>query len=97
MTTSLNSSPQKAPDNSKSPFKITEKLKSLINAAVDNNKTNAAIVVGLVDPNGTQFYGYGKMSNAENNSTVDQKMALLIKQRSWCRTVYSYVNLSGPP
>jgi hypothetical protein len=50
-TSSLNPSPQKESDNSKSTFKITDKLKSLINGAADNNKTNAAIVVGIVDPN----------------------------------------------
>ena len=53
-------------------FKITDKLKETIQSLVDNNnKTNAAIVVGLVDPNGTQFYGYGNMSNA-NPTTVDK-------------------------
>ncbi|HZB64568.1 MAG TPA: serine hydrolase domain-containing protein [Nitrososphaeraceae archaeon] len=52
-------------------FKITEKLKETIQSLVNNNKTNAAIVVGLVDPNGTQFYGYGNMSNA-NPITVDK-------------------------
>ena len=52
-------------------FKITDKLKETIQSLVDNNKTNAAIVVGLVDPNGTQFYGYGNMSNA-NPITVDK-------------------------
>lgn len=52
-------------------FKITDRIKELIRASVDNNKTNAAIVIGLVDPNGTQFYGYGKMS-ATNKTTVDQ-------------------------
>lgn len=77
-TSSLNSSsPQKGTGNSKSPFKISDELKSLINAAVDSNKTNAAIVVGLVDPNGTQFYGYGKMSNA-NSSIVDQNTIFAI-------------------
>ena len=52
-------------------FKITDKLKETIQSLVDNNKTNAAIVVGLVDPNGTQFYSYGNMSNA-NPITVDK-------------------------
>ena len=53
-------------------FKITDKLKETIQSLVDNNnKTNAAIVIGLVDPNGTQFYGYGNMSNA-NPTTVDK-------------------------
>ena len=76
-TSSPNPSPQKESDNSKSTFKITDKLKSLINGAVDNNKTNAAIVIGIVDPNGTEFYGHGKMSNANNNATVDQNTILL--------------------
>ena len=53
-------------------FKITDKLKETIQSLVDNNnKTNAAIVIGLVDPKGTQFYGYGNMSNA-NPTTVDK-------------------------
>ena len=52
-------------------FKINDKLKETIQSLVDNNKTNAAIVVGLVNPNGTQFYGYGNMSNA-NPITVDK-------------------------
>jgi serine-type D-Ala-D-Ala carboxypeptidase/endopeptidase len=52
-------------------FKITDKLKGTIQSLVDNNKTNAAIVVGLVDPNGTQFYGYGNISNA-NPTIVDK-------------------------
>ena len=52
-------------------FKITDKLKETIQSLVANNKTNAAIVVGFVDPNGTQFYGYGNVSNA-NPITVDK-------------------------
>ncbi len=53
-------------------FQITDKLKETIQSLVDNNnKTNAAIVVGLIDPNGTQFYGYGNMSNA-NHITVNK-------------------------
>ena len=52
-------------------FKITDKLKETIQSLVDKNKTKAAIVVGLVDPNGIQFYGYGNMSNA-NSITVDK-------------------------
>lgn len=70
-TTSFpNSSLQKQIEEQKI-FQITDKLKETIQSLVDNNKTNAAIVVGLVDPNGTQFYGYGKMSNA-NPVTVDK-------------------------
>lgn len=52
-------------------FKITDKLKETIQSLVDNNKPNTAIVVGLVDPNGPQFYGYGNMSNA-NPIAVDK-------------------------
>jgi CubicO group peptidase (beta-lactamase class C family) len=74
---SPNSLPQKELYNSKSPFKITDALKSLINGAVDNNRTSGAIVVGLVDPNGTQFYGHGKVSNV-NNATVDQNTIFAI-------------------
>jgi D-alanyl-D-alanine-carboxypeptidase/D-alanyl-D-alanine-endopeptidase len=53
-------------------FEITDNLKQLIRTVVDNNKTNAAIVIGLVDANGTQFYGYGKTSNASNATTVNE-------------------------
>jgi len=53
-------------------FKISDKLKETIQSLVNNNnKTIAAIVIGLVDPNGTQFYGYGNLSNA-NPITVDK-------------------------
>jgi D-alanyl-D-alanine-carboxypeptidase/D-alanyl-D-alanine-endopeptidase len=52
-------------------FQITDELKETIESLIDNNKTNAGIVVGLVNPNGTQFYGYGNMSNA-NPITVDK-------------------------
>ena len=76
-TPSFNSSPQQEPDNAKSTFKITDTLKSLVNSIVDNNRTNAAVVIGLVDPNGTQFYGNGTISNA-NNATVDQNTIFAI-------------------
>ena len=46
-------------------FEITNDLKNLIRTLVDNG-TNAAMVIGLVDSNGTHFYGYGKTSNATN-------------------------------
>jgi CubicO group peptidase (beta-lactamase class C family) len=51
-------------------FKISDRLKEIIRSRIDNG-SNAAIVLGLVDPNGTQFYGYGKMS-AANQTTVDK-------------------------
>src|ERR671914_923695 len=54
---------------SESTFEITDNLKQLIRTLV-NNGTNAAMVIGFVDPNGTQFYGYGKTSNATNATTV---------------------------
>lgn len=68
---------QEGPDDSESTFKITDNLKNLLKDIVDNNKTNAAFVVGLVDPNGTQFYGYGNMSTA-NNTTVDKNTIFAI-------------------
>jgi serine-type D-Ala-D-Ala carboxypeptidase/endopeptidase len=52
-------------------FEITDNLKQLIRTLVDNG-TNAAMVLGLVDANGTQFYGYGKTSNATNATTVNE-------------------------
>jgi serine-type D-Ala-D-Ala carboxypeptidase/endopeptidase len=52
-------------------FEITNDLKNLIRILVDNG-TNAAIVIGLVDSNGAQFYGYGKTSNAPNATIVNE-------------------------
>ena len=52
-------------------FEITNNLKNLIRTLVDNG-TNAAIVIGIVDPNGIQFYGYGKTSNATNATIVNE-------------------------
>ncbi len=94
-TSSPNPSPQKESDNSKSTFKITDKLKSLINGAVDNNKTNAAIVVGIVDPNGTGFYGHGKMSNANNNATVDQNTIFAIGSNTKVFTAILLADMVG--
>lgn len=71
------SSPHNEESYSKFQFKITDELKNLLKSTVDNNKTKGAFVVGLVDPNGTQFYGYGKMREA-NNSTVDQNTIFAI-------------------
>ena len=67
----------KEPTNSTSGFKITDEIKDSINALVDSNRTNAAIVVGIVDPDGTQFYSHGKISNAIN-STADQNTIFAI-------------------
>ncbi|MDQ6865004.1 MAG: beta-lactamase family protein, partial [Thermoproteota archaeon] len=72
------SSPQNnIPNNLTSTFKITDEIKHRTNALLDSNRTNAAIVIGIVDPNGTQFYSTGKMSKA-NNSTVNQNTIFAI-------------------
>jgi D-alanyl-D-alanine-carboxypeptidase/D-alanyl-D-alanine-endopeptidase len=68
---------QKGPASSTSVFKITDEIKDRINALVDSNRTNAAIVIGIVDANGTQFYNNGKISNT-NNTTVDQNTIFAI-------------------
>jgi D-alanyl-D-alanine-carboxypeptidase/D-alanyl-D-alanine-endopeptidase len=62
---------------SKSQFKITNELKDLLKNIVDTNRTKGAFIVGLVDPNGTQFYGYGNASEA-NNFTVNQNTIFAI-------------------
>ena len=63
--------------NSTSAFKITDEIKDRVNALLDSNRTNAAIVVGIVDRDGTQFYSHGKISNAIN-ATVDQNTIFAI-------------------
>jgi serine-type D-Ala-D-Ala carboxypeptidase/endopeptidase len=62
---------QKEKNNLTSTFEITDEIKALINDRLDKNKTNAAIAIGFIDPNGTQFYGHGKMSST-SNATVDE-------------------------
>ena len=52
-------------------FEITDKLKALIKDKIDSNRSNAALAIGFIDPNGTQFYGYGKLSNS-SNATVNE-------------------------
>jgi hypothetical protein len=42
----------------------------LLNDLVDKNKTNGAIAIAFLDPNGIEFYGHGKLSNT-SNATVD--------------------------
>jgi serine-type D-Ala-D-Ala carboxypeptidase/endopeptidase len=68
---------RKEPASSTSVFKITDEIKDRLNALVDSNRTKAAIVIGIVDPNGTQFYSNGKISNT-NNTTVDQNTIFAI-------------------
>jgi D-alanyl-D-alanine-carboxypeptidase/D-alanyl-D-alanine-endopeptidase len=67
---------QKEPASSTS-VKITDEIKDRLNALVDSNRTKAAIVIGIVDPNGTQFYSNGKISNT-NNTNVDQNTIFAI-------------------
>ncbi|HXT83428.1 MAG TPA: hypothetical protein VN704_03720, partial [Verrucomicrobiae bacterium] len=61
---------KKEKENSTAPFKITDQINVILNNLVDKNKTNGAFAIGFVDPNGTQFYGHGKLSNT-SNATVD--------------------------
>jgi len=63
--------------NSTLTFKITAEIKDRINALLDSNRTNAAIVIGIVNRDGTQFYSTGKMSSA-NNTRVDQNTVFAI-------------------
>ena len=70
-------SAQEEENNSSSTFKITDQIKRLINALVDKNKTNAAIAIGFIDRNGTQFYGHGKISNTKTTK-VDQNTIFAI-------------------
>jgi serine-type D-Ala-D-Ala carboxypeptidase/endopeptidase len=76
-TSSVIPSTQKEKHDSKSTFEITGKIKALLNERVDENRTGAAMVVGFVDPNGTQFYGHGKMSKSSND-TVDENTVFAI-------------------
>lgn len=71
------STAQEEKNNLTSPFEITDQIKALINDRLDKNKTNAAIAIGFIDPNGTQFYGHGKMSTARN-ATVDENTVFSI-------------------
>ena len=70
LSSSTPSTAQEEKNNLTSTFEITDQIKALINDRVDKNKTNAAIAIGFIDPNGTQFYGHGRMSNS-SNATVD--------------------------
>jgi serine-type D-Ala-D-Ala carboxypeptidase/endopeptidase len=65
------STAQSKNNNLTSTFEITDQIKALIDERLDKNKTNAAIVIGFIDPNGTQLYAHGKMSNS-SNATVDE-------------------------
>ena len=68
---------KKEKENSTVPFKITDQINVLLNNLVDKNKTNGAFAIGFVDPNGSQFYGHGKLSNT-SNATVDQNTIFAI-------------------
>lgn len=54
-------------------FKISDYMKQIIQSRIDNAGSNAAIVVGLVNSSGTQFYGYGKLSSSSSNKTTVDK------------------------
>jgi CubicO group peptidase (beta-lactamase class C family) len=71
LSSNPSSAANKEKNNPTSTFEITDQIKALINDRLDKNKTNAAMVIGFVDPNGTQFYGHGTMSNS-SNATVDE-------------------------
>jgi len=58
----------------------------LLNERVDKNKTNAAIAIGLVNPNGIQFYGHGKLFH-EYDKTVDINSIFAIGYKS----LYCYI------
>jgi serine-type D-Ala-D-Ala carboxypeptidase/endopeptidase len=76
--TSAVSSTQKEKYNSTSTFEITDKIKAIIDERVDKNNTNAAMVVGFVDSDGTQFYGHGMISNTSNATAVDKNTVFSI-------------------
>jgi len=76
-TIALSNTTQKEPASSISVFKITDEIKDGINVLLDSNRTNAAIVIRIVDRNGTQFYSNGKISNT-NGTTVDQNTVFAI-------------------
>ena len=72
MTTPKDSIPQDSLENTSANYGITDDVRDAIKSIVSNsNSTNAAVVLGYVDPNGTQFYGYGNKSRL-TNSTADQ-------------------------
>jgi serine-type D-Ala-D-Ala carboxypeptidase/endopeptidase len=75
-STSLSATPNEK-DNLTSTFEITDEIKALIDERIDKNKTNAAIAIGFIDPNGTQFYSYGRMSNT-SNAKVDENTVFSI-------------------
>ena len=77
LSSSTPSTAQKENNNLTSTFEITDEIKALINDRLDKNKTNAAIAIGFIDPNGTQFYGHGKISNT-SNATVDENTIFAI-------------------
>jgi serine-type D-Ala-D-Ala carboxypeptidase/endopeptidase len=77
LSSSTPSTAQEEKNNLTSTFEITDQIKALINDRLDKNKTNAAITIGFINPNGTQFYGHGKMSNTRD-ATVDENTVFSI-------------------
>lgn len=70
-------------------FEITAQIKALIAERVDKNKTNSAMAIGFVDPNGTQFYGYGPISNT-SNAMIDENTLFAIGSNTKVFTFNSF-------
>jgi hypothetical protein len=68
----------------KGTIKISDQLKEIIRSRIDNG-SNAAVVIGFVALNGTQFYGYGIISSS-NQTTVDKNTIFDID--SMIKTLY---------
>lgn len=67
-----NSTPQNNPENLSTNYGISDEIRDAVKSLVSNsNSTNAAVVLGYIDPNGIQFYGYGNKSGS-TNVTADQ-------------------------
>jgi serine-type D-Ala-D-Ala carboxypeptidase/endopeptidase len=77
LSSSAPSATPKEKSNLTSTFEITDEIKTLIDERIDTNKTDAAIAIGFIDPNGTQFYGHGEMSNMSHD-TVDENTVFSI-------------------
>jgi hypothetical protein len=53
-----------------SPKEIPDQVKNFIlNQIV--HKSKAAIVIGIVDPNGTRVFSFGNMSKAQSSSSIE--------------------------
>ncbi len=91
-TTATNLIDQKDVNNSTSAFEITEKIKALIDERIYKNQTNAAMAVGFVDSNGTQFYGHGTTSKSSND-IVDKNTIFAIGSNTKVFTTILLANM----